>query len=57
MTAEELNVIITAQNKDFNKRLDEVNEQLDTMGKKAQTNAQSTSSAFRSMAAVPGQIL
>ncbi len=52
MTTEELNVIITAQNKEFNKRLDEVNGQLDTLGKKAETSAQSTSNAFRSMAAV-----
>ncbi len=52
MTTEELNVIITAQNKEFNKRLDEVNGQLDTLGKKAEKSAQSTSSAFRSMAAV-----
>ena len=52
MTTEELNVIITAQNKEFNKHLDEVNGQLDTLGKKAEKSAQSTSSAFRSMAAV-----
>lgn len=52
MTTEELNVIITAQNKEFNKRLDEVNGQLDTLGKKAESSARSTSGAFRSMAAV-----
>lgn len=52
MTIEELNVIITAQNKEFNKHLDEVNGQLDTLGKKAESSARSTSGAFRSMAAV-----
>lgn len=51
MTVEELNIVVTAQNAQFNARMDEVNNQLDRMGSTAEQSASSALSAFKSMAA------
>lgn len=50
MTVEELNVIITAQNTEFNRRLDEVNNRLDDMADTAQSASDKTYSVFRGLA-------
>lgn len=50
MTVEQLNVIITAQNTEFNRRLDEVNGRLDTMATTAERSANKTYSVFQGLA-------
>lgn len=50
MTVEELNVIITAQNTEFNRRLDEVNNRLDDMADTAQNASDKTYNIFRGLA-------
>lgn len=49
MTVEQLNVIITAQNTEFKRRLDEVNGRLDDMADTAQKSADKTYSVFQGL--------
>ncbi len=50
MTVEELNVIITAQNSEFKRRIDEVNGRLNKMSQTAQNSSDKTYSVFKGLA-------
>lgn len=50
MTVEQLNVIISAQNAEFNRRMDEVNDRLDDMSDTAEQSSNKTYSIFKGLA-------